>query len=65
MIADMISNKKTYPVVTELYIRGRKLKIPLVFITQSYLKIPKYVRLNCAQFLLRKFKQSRVSINCI
>ena len=34
MIADMLSNKKLNPVVNELFIRGRKLNISLVFITQ-------------------------------
>ena len=33
IIADMLSNKKLNPVVTELFIRGRKLNISLVFIT--------------------------------
>ena len=33
MIADMLSNKKLKPVVTGLFIRGRKLNISLVFIT--------------------------------
>ena len=32
MIADMLSNKKSNPVVTELFIRGRKLNISLVFL---------------------------------
>ena len=32
MIADMLSNKKRNPIVTELFIRGRKLNISLVFI---------------------------------
>ena len=32
MIADMFSNKKLNPVVTELFIRGRKLNISFVFI---------------------------------
>ena len=36
MIADMLYNKKRNPIVTELFIRGRKLKNSLVFITQSY-----------------------------
>ena len=36
MIADMINNKKLNPVVTELFIRGRKLNLSIVFITQSY-----------------------------
>ena len=36
IIADMINNTKLNSVVTELFIRGRKLNISLVFITQSY-----------------------------
>ena len=46
MIADILSNKKLNPVVTELFIRGRKLNISLVFITQSYFAVPKNIRLN-------------------
>ena len=55
-IADMINNKKLNPVVTELFIRGRKLNISLVFITQSYFKVPKDVRLNSTHFSLWKFQ---------
>ena len=40
MIADMINNNKLNPVVTELFIRGRKLNISIVFITQSVLIFP-------------------------
>ena len=40
MNADMLSNKKLNPIVTELFIRGRKLNISLVFITQSYFAVP-------------------------
>ena len=43
MIADMISNKKLSPIVMELFIRGRKVNIFLVFVTQSYFKVPKEV----------------------
>ena len=43
MIVDMINNNKLNPVVTELFIRGRKLNISIVFITQSYFKVPKDV----------------------
>ena len=50
MIADMISNKKLNPVVTELFIRGRKLNIFLVFITQSSFKVPRDARLNSIHF---------------
>ena len=41
MIADMLSNKTPNPIVTELFIRGRKLNISFVFITQSYFAVPK------------------------
>ena len=47
MIADMIHDKKLDSIVTELFIRGRKLNISLVFIAQSYFKIPHF-RLNTA-----------------
>ena len=46
MIVGMINNKELNPIVTELFIRGRKLIISIVFITQSYFKEPKDVRLN-------------------
>ena len=52
---DMINNKKLNPVETELFIRGRKLNISIVFITQSYFKVPKDVRLNSTHFVIRKF----------
>ena len=55
MIADMNQNKNLNSIVTELFIRGRKLNISLVFITQSYLKVPKDVRLNTTLFLSQKF----------
>ena len=55
MIADMINNGKLNSIVAELFIRGRKLNIALVFITQSYFKVPKDVRLNSAHFFIIKF----------
>ena len=45
MVDDMINNKRLKPIVTELFIRDRKLNIPLVFIVLSYFKFPKDVRL--------------------
>ena len=54
MIADIIKNKKLNPIFTELFIRGRKLNISLVFITQSYFKAPKDVRLNTIHFFIAK-----------
>ena len=50
IIVDMINNKKLNPVVTELFIRGRKLNISIVCITHSYFKVPKDVRLNSTHF---------------
>ena len=54
MIAGMISNKKLQPVVTELFIRGRKLNISLVFITQLYFPAPKDVGLITTHFFIMK-----------
>ena len=54
MISDMINNKKLNSVGTELFIRGRKLNISLVFITQSYFKVPKDVKLNSTHFFIMK-----------
>ena len=50
MIADMINNKKLNSIGTKLFIRGRKLNVSLVFITQSYFKVPKDVKLNSTHF---------------
>ena len=59
MIADMINNKKLNSVVTVLFIRGRKLNISLVFMTQSYFKVPKDVRLNSTHFFIMKIPNKR------
>ena len=59
MIADMINNKKLNPVVTELFIRGRKLNISIAFIIQSYFKVPKDVRLNSTHFFILKIPNKR------
>ena len=50
MIADMLNNKKINPIVTEFFIRGRKLIISLVFIMQSYFAVPRNVRLNFTHY---------------
>ena len=59
MIADMINNKKRNPVVTEVLIRGRKLNISIVVITQSYFKGPKDVRLNSTHIFIMKIPNKR------
>ena len=59
MIADMIHNKKLNSIVTQLFIRGRKLNISNVFITQLYFKVPKDVRLNTSYFFILKIPNKR------
>ena len=54
MIAVMINNEKLNAIVAKLVIRGRKLNISFAFITQSYFKVPKEVRLNTKHFFIMK-----------
>ena len=56
MIADMLSNKKLNPIVTELFIRGRKLNISLAFITQSYTAVPRNIRLSSILYFIMKIQ---------
>ena len=58
MIADMINNKKLNSIVTELF-NYRKLNVSLVFITQSYFKFQKDVRLNSTHFFIMKTPNKR------
>ena len=50
----MKSNKKLSPIITELFLRERKLNISLVFISQSYFKVPKIIRLNTTHYFIMK-----------
>ena len=59
MIADMINNNKLEPVVTELFIRIRKLNIYLVFITQSYFTATKDNRKNSMHYFITKTPNQR------
>ena len=59
MIAGMINNKILNSIVTELFIRGRKLNISVVFVTQSYFKVPRDVRLNSTHFFIMKISNRR------
>ena len=59
MISDIIKNKKLNSIVTELFIRGRKINISLIFITQSYFKVPKDVRLDTTHFFISKIPNRR------
>ena len=59
MIVDMESNKKLSPIVTLLFLRGRNFNILLVFISQSYFKVPKIIRLTTIHFLIMKIPHKR------
>ena len=59
MIADMINHKKSNSIVTDSFIWGRKLNISLVFITESYFKVPKDVRINTKHFFIIKIPNKR------
>ena len=58
MIADVKSNKKS-PIVTEFSLRGRKINILLVFISQSYFKVTKTIRLNATPYFIMKFLKKK------
>ena len=62
MIVDMLNKKNFNPIVTELFIRGRKLNL---FITQSCFDVPeKYQAKLYAPFCYQNSKQKRTSTNC-
>ena len=59
MIADMLRNKKLNLIVTELFIRVKKLNISLVLITKSYFMVPKNIRLNSTHYFIMKILNKR------
>ena len=59
MTADIINNKRLNPVATELFVRDRKSTISIVFITQSYFKVQKKVRIKTTHFFIMKIPNKR------
>ena len=59
MIADKEANRKLSPIVTELFLKAKKLNISLVFTSQSYLKVSKTVRLNATHYSIIKVPNKR------
>ena len=59
IIADMLNDKTFYPIVIDLFIRGRKLKIYLVYIIQSCFVTPKNIRLNCTHYFIMKITNKK------
>ena len=67
MIVDIVSNEKLQHIVTELFVRGKKLNIYFVLITQSYLTVPKNIRLNSIRYhimnILNKWELQNIANN--
>ena len=62
MIADMLSNKKLNPIVTQLFVKGRKLSLVFNF-TQFFFAVPKELGYILHMILLQKFQKNRASAN--
>ena len=58
-IAEIVTNKTFQAIITELFIKYRKLNILLLFVTQSYFSVWKVVRLNSTHYLIMKINNRR------
>ena len=54
LISDMEPNQKLSPIVTELFLRGKKLNISIMFISESYFKLPKTIRIITTHYFIIK-----------
>ena len=67
MIDDILSNKKLNPIVTELFVRGRKLNIYLVFMALLYFAVPRCIRINFLHYFIIKIpctlKHQKIALN--
>ena len=52
MISDIEYNKDFKKIIKELFYKGLKINISLVFITQSYFRVLKDIRLNITHYIL-------------
>ena len=59
MIAEIMTHKRFLAIIKELFIRCRKLNISLLFITQSYISVPKNVRINSTHYLIMNINNKR------
>ena len=60
MIADILSNKKLNP--KNLFIRGRKLRISPLIITQLYFAVAKDIRLNVTHYFVMKIPKKMLDV---
>ena len=63
MVTDIMTNRRFQTIIKELFIRGKKLNISLVFITQSYFAVPKDERLNTTHYFIMEISNRRVFKN--
>ena len=56
----MESSKKLSYIVTELFLRERKLNISLLFIPQSYFKVPKTISVNATHYFIMKIPNNEL-----
>ena len=61
----METNKKLKPKVVELFMRGKKLNISVVFMSQSYFAVPKTIRLNATYDFIMKYVTKKTATNSI
>ena len=59
MTTDMVNNKNLITVVTELFIRGRKLNVSIIFIPRSYSDVTKNIRLNSTHYFVMKISNKQ------
>ena len=59
MIADLEANKKLSLIVTEFFLRGRKLNISLVFVLEFYFRVLKTVSLNATHYFIMEIPNKR------
>ena len=59
----MLSDKKFNPILTELFIRGRKRSMFLIFITQSYFVVRKDIKFNSTHYFITKIPNNSKSHN--
>ena len=64
MIADMKANKKLSSIISELFLRGRKLNILLLSISKFYFKMLKDLTLNVTHYFIMKIS-NRIQIQQI
>ena len=64
-MADIESNKKLSPIVTELFLGGGKLNISLVVISQSYFNVARAIRINGTSFIKKSIMMNKMNYQMV